>query len=62
MAMRTTLLGFLCWGLAFLIALHHLLVAGRWFDFRDIYNHEFIIAFVGGAGCGLFLESLLTQR
>ena len=62
MAMRTTLLGFLCLGMAFMIALHHLLVAGRWFDLRDILNHEFIIALVGGVGCGLLLGSYITKR
>lgn len=53
--MRWYLLGFFCLLLAFLIAVHHLVVAGRWFDMRDVLHHEFFIALTGGLGLGLLL-------
>ena len=53
--LRTDLLGILCLLLAFLIGLHHLLVAGRWFDVRDVLHHEFFLALMGGLGVGLLV-------
>jgi hypothetical protein len=59
--MRTYLLGLVSLFLAFLISVHHLLVAGRWFDLRDVLHHEFFIALAGGVGLGILFGARFSD-
>jgi hypothetical protein len=45
-------------GLAFLVALHHYWISGKWFDWEDVLNHETAIVFF----LGMAFATYLCQR
>jgi hypothetical protein len=47
--------------LTFLIGFHHFQVTGRFFDLRDVTNHEFLMAFFGGAGLGIIFGETIRS-
>jgi hypothetical protein len=46
---------------AFLLLLHHYLLSGNWYDWRDIENHEFAIALLIGLGSGMLIGRRLKK-
>jgi hypothetical protein len=47
--------------MAGLLLLHHYLISGNWYDWRDIENHEFAVALLIGLGLGMLVGRRLKK-
>jgi hypothetical protein len=57
---KVLLLGISLLIIAFLISIHHFVIAGRFFDMEDIMHHEFLLALFGGVGLGIIIGARLN--
>jgi hypothetical protein len=40
-----------------IVLIHHYLICGKWYDWRDVENHEFVVAFFFGIAVGMYLNA-----
>jgi len=58
---EVAILGFVFVLLGFLMAIHHILVSGRFFDLGDMLHHEFFEAILFTAGIVLLLTARFNK-